>query len=919
MLLNFDAAAELVPHGFFIFDPLAQKNGAFLYTSAKFSDITGLSSQALLSDATAFFDRLDSRDYEQFVQHSRQALEDGLWEMELHFLHLKNDPIVLQWRAMPIQEKERTLFKGTLLDIAEQTDTKQTFRSIAESSSDNIVRYDREGRIQYINKSLLDFFNYDGTFMYLGKKARDLFPDGRFDTITSAADRVSQSGNKEYVELVLQISPTQTFYHHISVVPEYNEAGDIIGSIAFGRDITPLKQLELQLREQNTFHKTLLNALNKVGMQLMIIEEGKIIYVSNLNIAQKFGYDEATITSGVPFLDIIHPDDKERIAQYYKYRMSHHNDTPNAYEVGLIDKMGQRHEYEVFVTPIPDTHPPRLISIGKDITKRKAAEYELKLMQQAVNQSSEALFMADATTWKFLYVDDAACSSLGYSREELLEKSIMDVNPDYTTNTMSVTFNDISDGSHFTFETRHKRKDGTIFPVEVNGSFFEKDGILYNVAMVRDISERKEAEQRLAQSEEKFRSLAENLPDLIVRYDKAHRRIYANPTYTRMLNITSEEAMGKTPTQLWSMPGSHPNAQEYEGYLDTILTSGKPEIKELQWKLPDGREIVLDFHGVPEFDQNGKVESVLTVARDISRQRMMESELRMAASVFKVAGEGIMITDPNGLILDVNPAFSTISGYSKKDAVEKKANILSSGMQEKDFYTSMWSQLLKSGSWSGEIVNQRKDGSRYIEHLDIIAIYDEADTLKYYVGIFSDVTQLKHQEEYLTHIAHHDNLTGLPNRMLLTDRLSMAMAYTKRSNKILGIIYLDLDGFKPVNDTYGHKMGDKVLIEIARRMLKIVRQNDTVSRIGGDEFVVLLGELENRHECKYIVERLLDTISQPILIEHYQMLLSASIGIRLYEGNKDEDGDLLLRQADQAMYAAKADGRSRYIFSEFNP
>jgi diguanylate cyclase (GGDEF)-like protein/PAS domain S-box-containing protein len=298
------------------------------------------------------------------------------------------------------------------------------------------------------------------------------------------------------------------------------------------------------------------------------------------------------------------------------------------------------------------------------------------------------------------------------------------------------------------------------------------------------------------------------------------------------------------------------------------------------------------------------------VALAIERKQAV-THLQLAASVFSHSSEGIMLTTPQGLIVEVNPAFSRITGYPREEVLGHNPSMLSSGRQEEGFYQDMWHTLRQQGLWQGEIWNRRRDGTCYPEMLTISAVYDSSGQLSHYLGVFSDISLLKQQEARLQKMAYYDALTELPNRVLLADRMQQALAHTRRSQRLLGVCYLDLDGFKPVNDRYGHQMGDQVLVALAERLRQLVRGGDTVARLGGDEFVILLTELASPAQCEHALQSLLHEIARPLQLGELQLQLTASIGATLFPYD-DCDADTLLRHADQAMYQAKQDGRHRY-------
>jgi diguanylate cyclase (GGDEF)-like protein/PAS domain S-box-containing protein len=299
------------------------------------------------------------------------------------------------------------------------------------------------------------------------------------------------------------------------------------------------------------------------------------------------------------------------------------------------------------------------------------------------------------------------------------------------------------------------------------------------------------------------------------------------------------------------------------------------------------------------------------VSQRYAAQLVAEKQLKLHATAFNSAHDGITLTDAKGAILDVNPAFSRITGFERSEVIGRNPRVLKSGRHDPEFYAAMWRSIKETGNWRGEIWNRNKYGEVYPELLSISAVHDETGPLTHHVAVFADIRRIKDQEKQLTQMAYYDALTELPNRALLADRLVQAIAQTRRSQTLMAICYLDLDGFKPINDTWGHEAGDKVLVEIARRLKETLRGGDSVARLGGDEFVLLLSALNNPKECDDAVQRILNQIALPLHFLPEPVALSASIGVTLFPGD-DADPDTLLRHADQAMYQAKQAGKNRH-------
>jgi len=274
------------------------------------------------------------------------------------------------------------------------------------------------------------------------------------------------------------------------------------------------------------------------------------------------------------------------------------------------------------------------------------------------------------------------------------------------------------------------------------------------------------------------------------------------------------------------------------------------------------------------------------------------------ANAFAHTHEGVVITDDQGIILDVNPAFSALTGYSRQEAIGQTPAMLKSGLQNESFYTHLWQSLLEHGHWQGEIWNRRKNGENFAERLSISAVRDAAGRTTHYVSIFSDVTSLKETQRQLEDLAYFDPLTRLPNRILLGDRLRQALAQAGRHQEAVAVCYLDLDGFKPVNDSHGHSVGDSLLVELSYRLIAAVRSSDTVARVGGDEFVLLFPELKSAEEAAPLIDRVRHSLLAPFLIGNREFRLSASIGSALFPAEASDPASLL-ELADQAMYEAK--------------
>jgi diguanylate cyclase (GGDEF)-like protein/PAS domain S-box-containing protein len=397
-----------------------------------------------------------------------------------------------------------------------------------------------------------------------------------------------------------------------------------------------------------------------------------------------------------------------------------------------------------------------------------------------------------------------------------------------------------------------------------------------------------------------------NTQDPIFVKDEECRLLLVNDAFCSLFGLPRSQIIGKTLAE--KVP---PSEREYFLSIDRkVLEDGKEVLCEETLTIGDVQTKIIVTKKNRFIDPKGKY-FLVGVIHDITQRKRTEEKLELAASVFTHAGEGIMITDAAGILVDVNETFSRITGYSAEEVLGKNPKILKSGRQSPAFYADMWDALLTQGHWRGEIWNRRKNGEIYPEMLTISAVKNAAGLLQHYVSLCTDITSLKEHQGQLERIAHFDLLTNLPNRVLLADRLSQAMLQCSRHEQSLAVVFLDLDGFKQVNDTYGHDVGDELLIALSVLMKKALRKEDSLARIGGDEFVAVLAELTSVEDCEPVLERLLQATSTPVTVGDVVLNVSASIGVTLYPQD-NVDADQLMRHADQAMYLAKESGKNRY-------
>ncbi len=409
-------------------------------------------------------------------------------------------------------------------------------------------------------------------------------------------------------------------------------------------------------------------------------------------------------------------------------------------------------------------------------------------------------------------------------------------------------------------------------------------------------------------------SVLDNLKEVVFQTDAAGYWTFLNPAWEELTGHAVQDSLGKPFLNfLWP----EDRKLNHQRFLPLIRRETEYCRHEIRYLHRDRSFRWVEVFARLTLGADGAVIGISGTLSDVTERKRNEEKLRFAASVFLHAGEGIMITAADASIIDVNDAFEKITGYTRAEACGRNPSMLSSGRQSAEFYDGMWERLHKDNFWQGEVWNRRKSGELYVERLTITGIRNARGKALNYVGIFSDITKQTLQAQHLDRMAHYDPLTGLPNRRLLADRLQHAMAQARRRGSRLVVAYLDLDGFKAINDALGHEYGDQLLVALSERMAHATRECDTVCRLGGDEFVVVLDDLHDAADFMPMVARLLEAVATPVVVERRVLKVTGSIGVAVYPQAVDIDADQLMRQADQAMYRAKTLGKNRYaLFGE---
>lgn len=680
-------------------------------------------------------------------------------------------------------------------------------------------------------------------------------------------------------------------------------------------DIDLRKQLEHALLESEARYRSLIESLPDM-VYSFVPETGGRYY--SPQVEKVFGVSpEELCRRGMHWHDSIHPDDKPRVDALVE---SSHAGYAFEVEYRIRDRHGQwRWLRDRSRTRIDDQGRLVLDGIATDITATKEAELALRERDELLKKLSERVpgviyqfRMGNDGKINIPYVSDGSRNVFGVEpgavqerAEELLRRVHAD-DEERVMNSIRESYIGLTPW-RCEFRGEHPQRGIRWLQGESLPERLEDGSVLWH-GYINDVTERKQAEQSLVASERRYRALFDANPSPMWIYDVDTLRFievnaaavahygYSREEFRRMTikDIRPPEDVPRLEANIASL---NDDGVERAGVWRHLKKSGETLQVEIQSTL-------VDFGGR---------RAEVVVAQDVTERVRAEEELRLAAKVFESSRQAIMITDSQPAILRVNRAFEEITGYREQEALGRNPNMLSSGRQDARFYQALWERLSEEGFWEGELWNKRKGGELYPQYLSISEVTNDAGDVDNYVALFSDISERKAAEERIQFLAHHDALTGLPNRVLLHDRVDVALAHARRENRRLALLYLDLDRFKLINDSLGHEVGDELLRQAANRIASAVRAADTVCRQGGDEFIVLLSELDEVQDAGRVAEKLIEEISRSFAVRGHELLVTLSVGIAAYPEN-GENLETLQRNGDSAMYAAKEAGRNTYRY-----
>ena len=663
--------------------------------------------------------------------------------------------------------------------------------------------------------------------------------------------------------------------------------------------------LEQQLRSSEYHYRGMIESLSAIAWEANI-DDYSYNYVSP-HAENLLGYPlEQWLRAGF-WHSIVHPQDIERAQAYCDRESALGHDHSLDYRVISAD--GRTLWVRDIVSLIGYGREPVMRGLMIDISETKLTEEALRLSEgkfaSVFAQCPDILVIARLSDGCFLEANQAFVEQIGLSAAEVIGKTPSDLNiwgiPDIGPSLLQR----LQKGSIRNLEMPFRRVDGRLFTGLLSAEPFDLDSTPAVVVVVRDITPLKEAQQQLQLSEEKFAKAFHSSPDgLLISRQSDGLLVEVNDGFSRITGYQSSMSLDHTTLDL----GIWVDLNERQQLIEQLSRDGFVRDFTSHIRRKDGQVRLCEISSRPL--PIGGEDCMLTIARDITERHQMQEKLQLAATVFESTAEGVLITDTRQRINAVNRAFSEITGYSEHEAIGETPRLLASGQHDSAFYAAMWYQLTAEGHWQGEISNRRKNGEVYPSWLTISAVRNRDKFITHFVAVFADISSLKQAQARLDYQAHHDPLTGLPNRTLFESRLQAALVHSQHGDSLGAVLFLDLDRFKHINDSLGHPVGDLLLKGIAQRLKENLRDIDTVARLGGDEFIILLPGLQNAGDAEAIATKLLNSFSAPFQAGEHEFFISASIGSALFPTD-GLDVATVIKNADAAMYRSKAKGRNR--------
>lgn len=800
-------------------------------------------------------------------------------------------------------------------DTHELIREKQTAQRYLDIAGTMIISLDKQGNITLINQKACRVVGWSEQEAKGKNWIETFLPEDKKQEVREVFEKI-MAGNLQEVEffensILTRDGDERIIAWHNSVLLD-EDGQTILELLSSGEDITDRKKIDAALTQSEAIFSNFFNHGN-IGAAIATPEK-RFIKV-NQKYQDLLGYSETELLK-ITWDEMTCPEDFDSNINLYNQLLS---GEINHYE---LDKRYYRKDGKVLFALLSvscvrnaDGSPDYILATIQDIAELKEAEHKAhearERLQRTFDISPGLIAIANINSGFFIECNQAVTAILGYSTEEFTSRPINEfIHPDDRQRTENEIIRQLQGNLTTNFQNRYLCKDGSYKWLSWQGTAADETGKVY--AMATDITELKKSENALRNSEQKFRALFEQAGGYCMILDPNTSDgipliVDVNDAACLAHGYTRDELIGRPVADIDDEDGKKLVLKR-----TAEIMTGKPFYVENQHVRKDGSTFSVAVNA-NRIDIGKEAPLIFTTEYDVTKRKLAEAQLRTLYQAIEHSPVSIVVTNPQGCIEYVNGTFEKITGYSFNEVNGQNTRILRSGKTPKSIYRELWDSLISGKSWQGNLQNKKKNGELFWEHVQIAPVLNTSGNVDHYVAVKEDITQQKVQEEKIIHQAHFDSLTDLPNRFLALDRLNQLINEAKRDHSQAAVLFIDLDDFKKINDSLGHETGDDLLIEAATRLLSVSRGDDTVSRLGGDEFLFLVRDIKNIVQAQMIATKLLDSFREPFTINNRDLIITASIGIAVYPDDGISASELL-RNADSAMYHSKELGRNTYSF-----
>lgn len=795
--------------------------------------------------------------------------------------------------------------------------SEERYRAILEQMHDGCYGLDLEGNYIFVNEGVCRDLGYTREEL-IGKNASFVLPEETRKARKKEFIEVFKTGKSKINNVSQAIRKNgEVFYLESSISLLKGPRGDPAGFLGVARDITQRKALEEALAVSEERYRSMLERMLDSYYEVDLA--GNFTFL-NAATCHNLGYEKSEL-DGKNYRVIIPEDEIDRV--FGAFHRVYETGEPNTgfyHKIIRKDRSIGFAESSIGLLQDKQGHPIGFSCLGRDVSERKKLEDELKHSEEryrgVLEQMPDMYYEVDLKG-SYTYVNKAFCLFTGYSREELLSVDFRNVDDPAALDFIYSKFNEVFRTGQVNkgFSYRLIAKDGTTKYIETSVRLLknEKDRATGFSCFARDVTERTLLEQELQRSEEKYRTMLEQMQDGYYEVDLKGTYTFANAAAGNLLGIPKEKLIG-TNYRVLAPPDEVDNL--FKAY-NQVFKSGIPNIG-LAHKIAikDGQSVQVESSIDVRKNERGEVIGFKSVVRDVTERKMLEAALLLSEEKYRTILEEMedayYEVDLSGNFTFVNEATVRHTGYPLEELLKMNFRQVTYEEDINPVFTA-FNNVYRSGEPNKGYAHRmvKKDGTVGYVEAAISVLKDKQGAIAGFRCVSRDVTERKQLEQKLADMATHDFLTGLPNRILLNDRFQIALAQANRNNYKLGIMSLDLDRFKEVNDSMGHAVGDQLLKAVANRLSNILRSSDTVARMGGDEFLLLLQEIHYPEDAILIADKIIDSCKEPLRVNGFELHISTSIGIAIYPDN-GEDMDMLMRKSDAAMYFSKRHGGMQY-------